>query len=158
MLHGLSRPGLVRLARACRVNHAAARKVETIAQQPPRWNAPPSGPLGTPSDPERTWALVAHIGSFLAAYIALGFLCPLIVLLVKGNESAYVRHHAVESLNFQITAAILTVIFAILIFVVVGIFLLIALGVVYVVFVIMATMAASRGQLYRYPVSLRLVK
>jgi uncharacterized protein len=88
----------------------------------------------------------------------LGFLCPLIVLLVKGNESAYVRHHAVESLNFQITAAILTVIFAILIFVVIGIFLLIALGIVYVVFVIMATVAASRGQLYRYPVSLRLVK
>jgi uncharacterized protein len=111
-----------------------------------------------PSDQERTWALVAHLGSFLAAYVALGFLCPLIVLLVKGNESAYVRYHAVESLNFQIAAAILTVIFAILIFVVIGIFLLIALGVVYVVFVIMATVAASRGQRYRYPVSLRLVK
>jgi hypothetical protein len=128
-----------------------------MAQQPPGWGAS-SGPSGIPSDQERTWALVAHLGSFLAAYVALGFLCPLIVLLVKGNESAYVRHHAVESLNFQITAAILTVIFAILIFVVIGIFLLVALGIVYVVFVIMATVAASRGQLYRYPVSWRLVK
>jgi hypothetical protein len=90
--------------------------------------------------------------------VALGFLCPLIVLLVKGNESPFIRSHAVESLNFQITAAILTIIFVILIFVVIGIFLLIALGIAYVVLVIMATVAASRGELYRYPLSLRFVK
>jgi uncharacterized protein len=129
-----------------------------MAQPPPGGDAPPSGPPGMPSEQERTWALAAHVGSFLAAYLALGFLCPLIVLLAKGNVSSFVRYHAVESLNFQITAAILTVVFAILVFVVIGIFLLIALGVAYVVLVIMATLAASRGQLYRYPVSLRLVK
>jgi uncharacterized Tic20 family protein len=129
-----------------------------MAQQPPGGNASSSGASGMPSEQERTWALAAHIGSFLAAYLALGFLCPLIVLLVKGNASPFVRYHAVESLNFQITAAILTVVFAILIFVVIGVFLLIALGVAYVVLVIMATLAASRGQLYRYPVSLRFVK
>jgi hypothetical protein len=111
-----------------------------------------------PTDQERTWALAAHIGSFLAAYVALGFLCPLVVLLVKGNDSPFVRHHAIESLNFQITAAILTVVFFILIFVVIGIFLLVALGIAYVVLVIMATVAASRGEWYRYPVSLRLVR
>jgi uncharacterized Tic20 family protein len=128
-----------------------------MAQQPPGWTAPPPGPPGTPTDEERTWALAAHVGSFLAAYLALGFLCPLVVLLVKGKESAYVRHHAVESLNFQITAAILTVISVILFLVVIGIFLLIAVGIAYVVLVIMATVAASRGELYRYPISLRLV-
>jgi uncharacterized Tic20 family protein len=111
-----------------------------------------------PSEQERIWAVTAHLGSFLAAYLALGFLCPLIVLLVKGNESGFIRRHAVESLNFQITAAILTVVFALLIIVVIGIFLLVALGVVYVVFVILASVAANRGQLNRYPVSLRLVK
>jgi uncharacterized Tic20 family protein len=128
-----------------------------MAQQPPGGTAPPPGPPGTPTDEERTWALAAHVGSFLAAYLALGFLCPLVVLLVKGKESAYVRHHAVESLNFQITAAILTVISVILFLVVIGIFLLIAVGIAYVVLVIMATVAASRGELYHYPISLRLV-
>jgi hypothetical protein len=129
-----------------------------MAQQPPAQNAPPPGPSGVLPEQERTWAVVAHVGSFLAAYVALGFLCPLIVLLVKGNDSAFIRQHAVESLNFQITAAILTVVFAILIIVVIGIFLLIALGIAYVVLVILASVAASRGQLYRYPVSLRLVR
>jgi hypothetical protein len=43
-----------------------------MAQQPPGGNAPlHSGPSGVPSDQERTWALVAHVGSFLAAYVAL---------------------------------------------------------------------------------------
>jgi hypothetical protein len=111
-----------------------------------------------PTEQERNWAIAAHLGSFLAAYLALGFLCPLIVLLVKGNDSPFVRGHAVESLNFQITAAILTVIFVVLAFVVIGIPLLVALGIAYVVLVIMATVAASRGQPYRYPISLRLVK
>ncbi len=50
----VSRPGLVRLARAGRVNHAADGKGATMAQQPPSWNAPPSGPSGMPSDQERT--------------------------------------------------------------------------------------------------------
>lgn len=129
-----------------------------MAQQPPAQNAPPPGPSGVLPEQERTWAVVAYVGSFLAAYVALGFLCPLIVLLVKGNDSAFIRQHAVESLNLQITAAILTVVFAILIIVVIGIFLLIALGIAYVVLVILASVAASRGQLYRYPVSLRLVR
>jgi uncharacterized protein len=137
---------------------AGNRKVEIMAQQPPAQNSPPPGPSGLSPEQERTWAVVAHAGSFLAAYVALGFLCPLIVLLVKGNDSDFIRSHAVESLNFRITAAILTVVFAILIIVVIGIFLLVALGIVYVVFVILASVAANRGQLYRYPVSLRLVK
>jgi uncharacterized protein len=129
-----------------------------MAQQPPGWNAPPPGPPGMPTEQERNWAVAAHVGSFLAAYLALGFLCPLVVLLAKGEQSPFIRSHAVESLNFQITAAILTVVFVILVFVVIGIFLLVALGIAYVVLVIMASVAAGRGQPYRYPFSLRFVK
>lgn len=109
-------------------------------------------------DQERTWAIISHVGSFAAAYIALGLLCPLVVLLVKGNESQFVRANAVESLNFQITVAIAAVISFVLVFLVIGIFMLIALAIAYIVFVILGTMAASKGEVYRYPISLRLVK
>ncbi len=109
-------------------------------------------------DQERTWAIVSHVGSFAAAYIALGLLCPLVVLLVKGNESPFIRANAVESLNFQITVAIAAVISAVLVFLVIGIFMLIALAIAYIVFVILGTMAASKGEVYHYPISLRLVK
>lgn len=111
-----------------------------------------------PTETERNWALVSHVGSLLAAYIFLGLLCPLLILLTKGKESPFVRAHAVESLNFQITAAIAAVISSLLIFLVIGILMLIVVGVVYIVFLIIAALAASRGQLYRYPLTIRFVK
>jgi uncharacterized Tic20 family protein len=66
-----------------------------MAQLPSAQKAPALGPSGVPPEQERTWAVVAHVDSFLAAYVVL---------------------------------------------------------------VILASVAASRGQLYRYPVSLRLVR
>src|SRR4051794_31449463 len=101
--------------------------------------------------------MAAHVGVFVAAYIALGLVAPLIVLLVKGNDSAFVRRHAVESLNFQITALLAGIVSAVLTLVVIGFFMLVALVIVYLIFVIMATVAASKGQEYRYPLTLRLV-
>jgi uncharacterized Tic20 family protein len=132
---------------------------------PPPAGATPGEPEGKgteapagPTEDERTWALASHVGSFLAAYVFLGLLCPLIVLLTKGRESAFVREHAVESLNFQITAALAGVICTILFVVIVGFFLLAVVGVTYVVLVLMATVAASRGRIYRYPLSIRFVR
>ncbi|MBM7789260.1 DUF4870 domain-containing protein [Tenggerimyces flavus] len=111
---------------------------------------PPSVPM-TVQD-ERTWSLLAHIGS-----IILGFLAPLIVLLVKGNESQTVRAHATESLNFQITVLIGYVVSWILAFVLIGFFLVFVVWVVSLIFAIMGTMAASKGEPYKYPFALRLV-
>lgn len=101
---------------------------------------------------ERTWSLLAHIGS-----IVLGFLAPLIVLLVKGPESPAVRAHSVESLNFQITVLIGYVVSWILAFVLIGFFLVFVVWVVSLIFAIMGTMAASKGEPYKYPFALRLV-
>ena len=111
----------------------------------------------TPAD-ERTWAMLAHLGSFVAAYIALGLVAPLIVLLVKGNESAYVRAHSVESLNFQITALIAALVSIPFVFILIGIPMLIVIGVLYLIWVIQASIAANRGEYYRYPVNWRIVK
>jgi uncharacterized Tic20 family protein len=111
-----------------------------------------------PTETERNWALASHVGSLIAAYVFLGLLCPLLILLTKGKESSFVRAHAVESLNFQITAAIAGAISALLVYVVIGILLLIVVGLLYIVFLIIATLAASRGQLYRYPFSIRFVR
>ena len=63
---------------------------------------PPPGSMAYSSE-ERLWGAAAHVGSLVAAWFALGVLGPLVVLILKGNESAFVRRHAVESLNFQIS-------------------------------------------------------
>lgn len=107
-------------------------------------------PLVPPTSDEKTMALLSHILTFVAAFLA-----PLVIYLVKKDESAFVSSHAKESLNFQITLFIVS--FA-LIITVVGILLLWLVGIAALVFVIIATIRASEGKLYKYPFTLRLIK
>jgi uncharacterized Tic20 family protein len=107
---------------------------------------------------ERNWAVAAHLSGFLAAWAALGLFGPLVVLLVAGERSPFVRAHAVEALNFNISVLIYAIVSGLLVFVfLLGIPLLIALGVLYLVTVILGAMAASRGEPYRYPLTIRFV-
>jgi uncharacterized protein len=119
------------------------------------WDQPSPQTVG---DTERNWAVGAHLSAFLAAYIALGFLGPLVVLLVKGGSSSFVRRHAVEALNFNLTVLIYVAISVVLILVGIGILLLAALGILYVVTVIIGAVRASSGREYRYPMTIRFVK
>ena len=117
---------------------------------------------------DRTWALVAHIGTLVSAYIALGFLAPLLVMLLKGESSPFVRRHAVESLNFQISlliySVVLGIVAAVLVIVTVGLGLLVVVPVglllafVVLALIIIATVKASNGEAYEYPFTIRLVK
>jgi uncharacterized Tic20 family protein len=111
-----------------------------------------------PNDLEKNWAMIAHMGALAAAWVALGLLAPLLVLVTKGKESAFVRRHAVESLNFQINALIWIAISAILFVIVIGIFMLAIFGVYYLIVVIMGSVAASRGHRFRYPLIFRFVR
>ena len=107
-------------------------------------------PLYTPTSDERTLAILAHILTLVG-----GFIPPLIIYLIKKDESAFVAAHARESLNFQITLIIIFIILAILI---IGILFLWLVGVLDLVLVVVATIRASENKLYRYPFNIRLVK
>jgi len=125
---------------------------------PPSQGQPAQGYGATwPSSEEKNWALAAHVGSFLAAWFALGFLAPLLVLLVKGKDSAFVRRHSVESLNFQISLLIYLAISFVLVFVLIGFFMLAAVGIFALIVIILATVKAANGEDYRYPLCIRLV-
>jgi len=113
--------------------------------------------LGTETDPgyvptseEKTLAILCHVLCLVAWLFP-----PLIIYLIKKDESAYVTAHAKESLNFQITVCIVAIILAITI---IGLFLLWLVGIVVTVFVIIATIKASEAKLYRYPFTIRLIK
>jgi uncharacterized Tic20 family protein len=82
---------------------------------------------------------------------------PLIVLLVFGPRSAYVRAHAVESLNFNLTWLLYAIIGVALAFLLIGIPILIALGIAYLVLVIIASVRANNGEFFRYPLTIRFV-
>src|SRR4051812_11528348 len=103
-----------------------------------------------PTSDEKTMAVLSHILTLVAPILA-----PLIIYLVKKNDSRYVEWHARESLNFQITIAIISFI---LFLTIIGIFIAWIVIVVSLVMVIIATIRASEGKLYKYPFSFRLIK
>ncbi|WP_329001668.1 DUF4870 domain-containing protein [Kribbella sp. NBC_00709] len=121
------------------------------------------GPSLTASE-ERTWAMVAHVGVFIAAWLAMGFLCPLIIWLLFRGRSEFVRRNALESLNFQISLLIYTAIAVVLVLITFGLGVLIIVplivigAVAAVVVIVRATIAASSGQEYRYPLTIRVVR
>ncbi len=131
--------------------------------QPPGYGQAPGfdpyqqghGQATTPED--RNWALAAHVGSIVTAWVAMGLIAPLIVMLVQGPKSPFVRRHAVESLNFQINALVITVVLGVLSGLLIGIPFLIAYGIFYLVVVIMATIKASQGEEWRYPMTVRVI-
>jgi hypothetical protein len=83
---------------------------------------------------------------------------PLIIWLVKRNDHPFIDDQGKESLNFQITVMIAILICIPLMFVCVGFILAPAIGIAAVVLVIIASIRASKGEAYRYPWTLRLIK
>ena len=116
---------------------------------------PPVSPGSAPAAPtsdERNMAVLAHLLG-----IVLGFLGPLIIWLIKKDESPYVNDQGKEALNFQITLIIAYAVAGALTFVLIGCFLLPLVVVADLVFCIIAGVAAARGEYYRYPVNIRFL-
>jgi len=83
---------------------------------------------------------------------------PLIVWILKRADSPEIDAHGKESLNFQLSMLIYDAVAVILCFVLIGIPILILLWILNTVFVIVASIKASDGQLYRYPLTIRFIK
>ena len=103
--------------------------------------------------------MLCHASALLGFFIpgAAHILAPLVVWLVKRGESAEVNEHGKESLNFQLSMLIYSIIAGILTLVLIGFVLLPILHVLNVVFVILASLRASEGTLYRYPLTIRFL-
>ncbi len=131
----------------------------TAQPMPPPYGVPAQGVGAALADQTaRNWAVGAHLSGFIAALIALGFLGPLTVLLVAGNTSPFVRRHAAEALNFNLSVLIYLAVSTVLLLVLVGFVLIPLIGLMYLVSTIRAAMAASRGEDYRYPLTLRFIR
>ncbi|NLT15568.1 MAG: DUF4870 domain-containing protein [Clostridiales bacterium] len=107
-----------------------------------------------------TWGMLCHLTS-LAAYIGIPFghiLGPLIVWLIKKDEDPFVDDQGKESLNFQISMTLYILIAALFIVVLIGILLVIALVILHIVLVVIASIRAYKGELYRYPLTIRFIK
>ena len=119
-------------------------------------------PVAT-AERDRNWAAASHWGTLVAAWLAMGFLAPLAIMFTVGQQSPFVRRHAVESLNFQISMLIYgaaAILFSI-VTIGLGLLVVIPLGLAFLVaalvFLIQGSIKATNGEEYRYPLTLRFV-
>lgn len=124
----------------------------------------PAAPLS--AQDRRLWSIAAHASAAVGALIGgLGsFAGPLVVWLIYRERDPYVAGHALEALNFNITVDLIVVIGLFFGLVTFGLGLLLVapvlfvVGILWLVFTIQGSVAASNGQTYRYPLSIRLVR
>jgi len=120
-------------------------------------STPPAA--GTPGNEEKQWALFAHLSALIGYVIPFGSIIgPLIIWQVKKNEMPFVDDQGKEALNFQITMAIAAIVCIVLMLVLIGFLLIWIVGILDLIFIVIAAIAANNGQAYRYPFNLRLIK
>ena len=114
----------------------------------------------TSSRDVRTWNVLCHATALAGFFVpwAGHILGPLIVWLAKRNDSPEINEHGKESLNFQLSMLIYNVIAVVLCLVLIGFIILPILHILNLVLVIVASIQASEGKFYRYPITIRLIK
>jgi uncharacterized Tic20 family protein len=116
-------------------------------------------PPYAPNTDEKLFALLVHLlPAVLYASVLLPILVPIIVIATKGGESRWVKAHAYEALNFQLTIVIFTVIGIVLSIVGIGICMLIVMAAFAFVIGIIAGVKSYGGYAWRYPLCIRFLK
>ncbi len=106
-----------------------------------------------PTQDEKTAAMLSHVLTFFGFFLA-----PLLVYVVKREESDFVKHHAMESLNFQVSIMIYFMACIPMMLLLVGFFMAFIIAVLAFISIVIATVKASEGIPHRYPFTLRLIK
>lgn len=105
---------------------------------------------------DKTWVIIIHLSQFCGFLIPLaGLVVPIVLWQIKKNESPLIDQHGRIVANWMITAFIAGVVCFLLSFVLIGIPLLIVLGLLCIVFPIVAAIKANDGVAWPYPGSYR---
>jgi uncharacterized protein len=120
------------------------------------------------SSSDRNWAAGAHLAALVAAFATswfagiAGAIAALVVWLVIRDRSNFAAAHAKEALNFNVSMFLYAVVSVLLVVFTLGLGLLVAvplwigLALAWVIFTIVAAVKAYDGEIYRYPLTIRL--
>jgi uncharacterized protein len=132
----------------------------------PAWGPAQPHPSGLSSE-VRNWGLAAHLSAYVGAWIALAFIGPLVVWLLKREDHPFIDHHAKEALNFNLSFLLYGIVGTViavplgLLTLGIGLIPLVVVAVVLVlawlILPILAAVKAANGEGYRYPFTIRFV-
>ena len=107
---------------------------------------------------DKTWGMACHLAALAGLVIPFGNIVgPLVVWLMKKNESTFIDDQGKESLNFQISASIYMLVAALSMFVLIGFILLPIVALATLIMTIVGAIRANNGEQYRYPLTIRFV-
>lgn len=111
------------------------------------------------SETERNWSMLCHLSAFAGFFFPFGgIIGPLICWLSRRDESEWININGRNAMNFQLSILLYMVLAVPLIFIIVGIPILVALGILKVVCIIIASIKAPKGVLFRYPLSIPFIQ
>lgn len=105
----------------------------------------------------QNWAVGAHLSAFVMVFGIPSLVGPLFVWLLKRDDP-YVESQAKDALNFNISFLLYGIVAALAVVLIVGVVALPIVAVTWFVLVIVAAMAASRGEDYRYPFTIEFIR
>ncbi len=112
----------------------------------------------TPTADEKMYAMFCHLSALIGFIIPFGnIIGPLIIWILKKDQYPMVDEHGKESLNFQISMTIYVLAALILVLFLIGIPLLVVLGLFELVAIVVASVKANDGLLFKYPLSIRFL-
>ncbi len=121
---------------------------------------PPPLPTASALNNARTWSVLCHASALLGVFLHFPghLLGPLIVWLMKRGDSPEIDAHGKEALNFQISMLLYTLISGVFCLILIGFVFIAVLWVLNAIFVIIASIQASEGKFYRYPMTIRFIQ
>lgn len=105
-----------------------------------------------PSNDERLFAAAIYAISFFTVFIG-----PLVIWLLKKDQSSYIDYHGREYFNFLISYAVYTLISGILMVLLFGMLLMPIVVVMAFVFTVVGAIKAYEGEQYRIPFIFRIL-
>jgi len=111
------------------------------------------------SETERNWAMLCHLSAFSGFFFPFGgIIGPLICWLSKRDDSAWVNVNGRNSLNFQLSMLLYIVLIIPLVIIVIGIPIIIILVTLKVICMIIASVKAAKGEIFRYPLTIPFIQ
>lgn len=108
---------------------------------------------------ETTWAMVCHLSGFAGfVFPFANIIAPLLIWGIKRDTHPYLDDQGKEAINFQISITIYYIISAILIFLIVGLFLLPLLAAFQIIAMIIAAIESAHAKKFRYPLTIRFIR
>lgn len=111
------------------------------------------------SESERNWAMLCHLSAFAGFFFPFGgIIGPLICWLSRKDESVWVNENGKSSMNFQLSILLYIVLVIPLCFILIGIPIIVFLGVLKIVCIVIASIKASKGEKFKYPLSIPFIQ